>query len=349
MVMYERKDPQHQSPLREPNTDNQHGDVGRCFNRKNMNEIGIDGYTTPALAVSTATDSYTVAAANEVFQSYSDGDPTGESLIQVGDQWMSGIDGTGLRAAINDEQNEFVEFPGVDGRYLPQTVRESPTGCHLLFVRVPIQDPVPHPEAVAHVVSHDLRNPLDVAKAHLQASRDEQDDEHLEMVAQAHDRMEEIIQDVLTLARGENALSPSNGVDLGEVVADACAGVATNDLELVFDEPLPTVSTDRPRVERLVENLFRNTVDHAGDQSTVHVGPLHNDTGFYVADDGDGVPADRREAVFDPGFTTADSGAGLGLTIVRRIANAHGWSVQLTKSQYGGTRVEIWFGEGGAP
>ena len=203
-------------------------------------------------------------------------------------------------------------------------------------------DGVDDSEAVAHVVSHDLRNPLDVAAAHLELARDERDGEHLRRVAAAHERMEQIIRDVLTLARGKRAISPSEGVDLGAVVTDAWDSIAADDVEL-FVSGVPTATADRPRVERLVENLLRNAVDHAGPEPTIDAGGLSDDAGFYVADDGDGVPREVREAVFEPGYTESGDGTGLGLAIVRRIAAAHGWNVRLADSDTGGARVEVWF------
>ena len=205
-------------------------------------------------------------------------------------------------------------------------------------------DGVDDSEAVAHVVSHDLRNPLDVAAAHLELARDERDGEHLQRVAEAHERMEQIIRDVLTLARGERAISPSEGVDLGAVVTDAWESVAADDVELSVCD-VPTATADRPRVERLVENLLRNAVDHAGPAPTIRADGLADDAGFYVADDGDGVPSDIRETVFEPGYTESGDGTGLGLAIVRRIAAAHGWQVRLADSDAGGARVEVWFEE----
>ena len=91
-----------------------------------------------------------------------------------------------------------------------------------------------------------------------------------------------------------------------------------------------------------VENYRGETRDWRGsDEVTVRVGDLAD--GFYVADDGPGVPSDEREAVFDPGYTSTDRGAGLGLPIVARIAEAHGWTVTLGDSEAGGARVEVSF------
>jgi len=154
--------------------------------------------------------------------------------------------------------------------------------------------------------------------------------------------MEQIIRDVLTLARGERAIDASEGVDVGAVVETAWESVAADDVTVRVGD-VPTATADRPRVERLVENLLRNAVDHAGEAPTVEAGGLPDDAGFYVADDGDGVATDARDAVFEPGYTENGDGTGLGLAIVRRIAAAHGWDVRITESAAGGARVEVWF------
>jgi PAS domain S-box-containing protein len=72
---------------------------------------------------------------------------------------------------------------------------------------------------------------------------------------------------------------------------------------------------------------------------TVTVGELAD--GFYVADDGPGIPESERETVFEPGHTTLDDGTGFGLSIVKRIADAHGWAVSIRESDAGGARFEI--------
>jgi len=59
------------------------------------------------------------------------------------------------------------------------------------------------------VISHDLRNPLDVAKARLRAGQETGNEDHFDHVERAHDRMEQIIQDVLTLARGSESIDPT--------------------------------------------------------------------------------------------------------------------------------------------
>ncbi len=197
-------------------------------------------------------------------------------------------------------------------------------------------------ENIATVVSHDLRNPLDVAKAHLRAARERGDPEYFDQVAEAHDRMERIIDDVLTLARGDGTVSPSESVDVGSVARDAWSTVETGDATLDVASELPTVEADASRLRRLFENLFRNSVEHGTDDGRVHVrvGPMP-DGGFVVGDDGVGIAEADRDRVFDPGYSSSDRGAGLGLTIVERIAEAHGWCVSVPPEASEGARFEF--------
>jgi signal transduction histidine kinase len=74
---------------------------------------------------------------------------------------------------------------------------------------------------------------------------------------------------------------------------------------------------------------------------TVTVGDLADDAGFFVADDGPGIPPDERETVFEAGHSTAPDGTGFGLAIVDGIADAHGWTVRVTDSATGGARFEF--------
>ncbi|MEZ3143819.1 sensor histidine kinase [Halobaculum sp. MBLA0143] len=323
-------------------------------------EQGVAEYTEPAIAYREADDDgeAVVVDTNAAFEAVATGD--GGSLAGLLDDCLPDRDGEAVAGRlVAGDRTEPVAFHDPDASFLPRVVVRRDTVCHLLFVELePVADAgdtdgdepvaetdapaVGDSEAVAHVVSHDLRNPLDVAGAHLELARDEHDGTHLRRVAEAHERMEQIIRDVLTLARGERAIDASEGVDMGAVVETAWESVAADDVTVTVGD-VPTTTADRPRVERLVENLLRNAVDHAGDTPTVEAGGLPDDAGFYVADDGDGISATARDAVFEPGYTESGSGTGLGLAIVRRIAAAHGWTVKITDSETGGARVEVWF------
>lgn len=193
-------------------------------------------------------------------------------------------------------------------------------------------------DSFAGVVSHDLRNPIDVAKGYVEIMQTDDNTDHLDTVDDALTRMAEIIDDALALARlGPAAIEPSS-VSLAETVADAWDGVETGDATLDVRIPADTtVEADETHLRQLFENVYRNAVEHAGPEPTVTVGPLSD--GFYVEDDGPGVPPEHRADVFEMGYTTAEDGTGFGLSIVQRIAESHGW--QLSLADDGGARFEI--------
>ncbi|MFW6448724.1 MAG: histidine kinase N-terminal 7TM domain-containing protein [Halobacteriota archaeon] len=193
-------------------------------------------------------------------------------------------------------------------------------------------------ERFASVVSHDLRNPLTVAKGNLELASSTDDVEHLERAEQALDRMEALIDDLLSLAREGNRIDALEPVHLEHVVEASSHAVATR-AGAVQTEVDEVVLADAGRLQQLFENLFRNAVEHADPPVTIEVGPLPD--GFYVEDDGPGIPPDQRDSVFEVGYSTADGGTGFGLPIVSEIVEAHDWDLELHRGDTGGARFEI--------
>jgi len=190
----------------------------------------------------------------------------------------------------------------------------------------------------AGVVSHDLRNPLNLASIRLELAAEECDSPHLEDVAAAHDRMKRLIEDLLTFAHAGTEAIDDRTVDLQELLEECWERVECPDGTLV-SETEQTLQADRDRLGQLLENLFVNAVDHGGTGVTVRVGDCAE--GFYVEDDGPGIPEDERESVFDAGYSSTQEGTGFGLSIVEQVAEAHGWDVRATDGNAGGARFEI--------
>ncbi len=192
-------------------------------------------------------------------------------------------------------------------------------------------------EQFAGVVSHDLRNPLSVASGRVELTMEEYDSEHLEKADSALDRMEALIEDVLSLARAGNTATDLEPVGLAELASYCWGNVETGGATFVNDTDR-TVYADERRLKQVFENLFRNAVEHGGDV-TVTVGELED--GFYVEDDGPGIPEGERDDVFDTGHTANEDGTGLGLSIVEQVVDAHDWNVRITESSEGGARFEV--------
>jgi len=195
-------------------------------------------------------------------------------------------------------------------------------------------------ESFVNVVSHDLRNPLNVLGGSLELAQQTGDPEHFERGKRAHERMEELVEDLLALARQGEEIERLATVDVGRVADESWDTVATAEGRLDVETDL-TVRCHEGRLRQLLENLFRNATEHGGENVTVTVDKLPSEDGFYVADDGPGIPPDRRDRVFESGFSTAEDGTGFGLSIVDQIATAHDWNVRVAESDAGGARFEI--------
>jgi signal transduction histidine kinase len=202
----------------------------------------------------------------------------------------------------------------------------------------------------ASFISHDLRNPLDVAIGRTtvidELVDDPQVEEHLSEIRASHARMIRIIQDVLTLARQGQSIDEKLVVDLSNIATSAWSHVETADAALDISTDV-SIEADPDRLTQVFENLFRNSVEHGTADAealekpiTVTVGGLDEQSGFYVADDGDGIDGDLRGQVLEAGFSAAD-GTGLGLAIVSNIATAHGWDITVTESAAGGARFDF--------
>ncbi|SFP80993.1 His Kinase A (phospho-acceptor) domain-containing protein [Halolamina pelagica] len=199
-------------------------------------------------------------------------------------------------------------------------------------------------ERFASLVSHDLRNPLNVATGRFELLREEEgmaaDNPHAEAVDRALTRMDDLIEQILTLAREGNPVDQWDAVSLSSVASSCWKMVETNTAELRVADDLE-FKADPTRLQRLFENLFRNAVDHGGPDVTVTVGALPDQEGFYISDDGPGISESDRDSVFEPGYTTREEGTGFGLAIVDEMVGAHGWEIEVTESDVGGARFEI--------
>jgi len=190
------------------------------------------------------------------------------------------------------------------------------------------------------VVSHDLRNPLQVAEGRLDLLQEDCDSNHIDDIDHALDRMDSLIEDLLTLAQtGEEAMTRES-IQLSDFVETSWETLSTAEATLTV-ETQQTVEADREQLQHLLTNLFRNAIEHGGPAVTVTVGDTED--GFYVADDGVGLPDSAKETLFDAGYTTADDGTGFGLSIVKEVANRHNWTVTATNGARGGARFEISF------
>jgi len=208
-------------------------------------------------------------------------------------------------------------------------------------------------DAFASRVSHDLRSPITVARSYLKIARRADDPgETLSEIDTALTRAETLIEDILAIARGGQQ-PDRRPIELAGHAHQAWAAVSTAEASLTV-EGEATVSADTQQLLRLFENLFRNAVEHnstgdpvqsgdavedGGSAVTVRVGTT--DDGFYIADDGVGIPADEQASIFAEQVSHDAKGTGYGLAIVHDIVMAHDWAITVTDSENGGARFDI--------
>jgi len=193
-------------------------------------------------------------------------------------------------------------------------------------------------EDFANIVSHDLRNPLNVIQSRIELARRDPDDIHFDSMDDSVDRMETIIDDVLSMARQGQTVEETERIDLANLCRYAWRNVDAQEASLNVTTT-HIVDGDRARLLQVLENLFRNAIDHGREDVTIAVGDLAD--GFYIEDDGPGIPEEKREAVFEKGYTTAKDGTGFGLSIVQTAIEAHGWEISVGEGINGGARFEI--------
>ena len=210
-------------------------------------------------------------------------------------------------------------------------------------------------ESFASMLAHELRNPVTIGEIYSQQLPDDADSEAVDYVTDAFDRIEAMIDVMLVLTKGREAVDECAPVDLAAAAREAWAEVDAPDASLDLDVDR-TIHADETYVRHLFRNLFENAVEHgstsnrpADDDAVEHGGSDvavalgDTPTGFYVADDGVGIPAEDRDAVFEAGFTTAsdNGGTGLGLAFVGALADVYDWNVAVTESEAGGARFEF--------
>ena len=194
-------------------------------------------------------------------------------------------------------------------------------------------------QGLFRVVAHELRNPLQIAALSLEAARAEGDAAAFERLEDALGTMERVVDTTVDMAI-DGGVDELEEVDVHEVAVTAWRDVRQSPAELTIVEPV-TVEADPDQLERLLSNLLRNAIDHAGPEVSVRIGCLDDGRGFYVEDDGPGVDPADRESIFEWGYSTHGDGLGVGLPFVKEIAEAHGWEVTVTSRNGGGARFEV--------
>jgi signal transduction histidine kinase len=194
--------------------------------------------------------------------------------------------------------------------------------------------------------SHELRSPLASMRAQLETGTWPGNADGVKAEAT---RLAHIVDDMMDLAKAEEAAPPSNETDLDEVVVEEVAAIAPNS-EITIDTTgvnAARVVGDQQALGRMIRNLVENATRHASSRVDVSLTNVDGLVTLTVDDDGEGIAEDDRERVFER-FTRTDSsrsrhtgGVGLGLAVVRATAQRHGGDARCETAPSGGARLVV--------
>ena len=193
-------------------------------------------------------------------------------------------------------------------------------------------------EGFGNILSHDLGNILQIAQGRLELAREVDDSEHIETVDESIERAKGMLDELTTAMQAGSVVEEVSTVEVSEVFDRAWQSQATADATKEIEEEIQ-VRADEMALQRMFENLVRNAFEHGENTATVRLGSLVD--GFYVEDDGPGIPTDERPKVFEPGYTTKADGTGTGLVSIHQIALAHGWKPTIGEGAEGGARFKF--------
>jgi PAS domain S-box-containing protein len=232
--------------------------------------------------------------------------------------------------------------PPADGREPKRMIAMLRDVSDRVRHRQELEEKIERLDRFASIVSHDLKTPLTVIEGHAKLARETGDAEHFDAIEGAVDRMDEMLTELLQLTREGDLVGERTEIDLERLARDVWNDCELDPATLEVESSM-NVRADRDRLRELLANLFENAHAHGGSSVTVRVGPLETagEAGFYVEDDGPGIPPDERGTVLEWGHTTTEDGTGFGLAIVDEIVDAHGWEIRVDDAETGGARFEI--------
>ena len=218
-----------------------------------------------------------------------------------------------------------------------------------------LQDRIERDARFAADVSHELRSPLTTLSASVsvlvarRAELSARSQEALDLLDGDLERFRRLVDDLLDMARAESEeiLAHAEPLRMSQLVLNLLSAARYSAVEASFegDALVAVVTGDKRRLEQALRNLLDNAQRHGGGATRIVANADAAHVTVAVDDDGPGIPAEEREAVFER-FTRgrsvargAQSGSGLGLALVRRYVTAHGGRVWAAESPTGGARL----------
>lgn len=184
------------------------------------------------------------------------------------------------------------------------------------------------------VLAHDMQNPLQTVRGRLELAIETGNPEHVESAIPSLERAEQLVDDVAGMLKSGKVVGDREEVDLGRVARNVWESLDRYSEDYTIKvEDSPVVMANRGAVRRMFDNVLGNSIEHGETPIKVQIGGLED--GFYIEDNGPGIPEKNREKVFKQGFSTKESsdGTGIGMASVRQIVLAHDWQIDIEDAQ----------------
>ncbi|MEZ4409840.1 MAG: ATP-binding protein [Polyangiales bacterium] len=193
------------------------------------------------------------------------------------------------------------------------------------------------------VIAHEIRNPLAAMKGHAQLLAESLDDDSPERaqadrIANASTRLEHLVRDLLDFVREGPIVR--RACDVGALVREVADELSLT-VELHGASRVPRLMLDARRLRLALSNLLQNAAQAGAQTVTVTLVHQGGMLSVEVGDDGGGLAPEDVESVFEPFVTRRTRGVGLGLAVVRRVAQIHGGSVSAGNRPGGGAQFTM--------
>ncbi len=180
-----------------------------------------------------------------------------------------------------------------------------------------------------HAMAHDLRGSLHKIQSYAELMKDDDDPSLIEKISQISGAVGILLDRSVVLADAGLVIEKTDNVELDALVVEVADTVVPKNIKLIKTK-LPEVMGDAQKISQVFTNLISNAVEHGAPKCIeVKCEKSENGLSVLISNDGTPIPEDSRDKVFKRGYSTKKRGSGLGLSIVRKIVEAHGWEISL--------------------
>ncbi|MGY5858202.1 MAG: PAS domain S-box protein, partial [Candidatus Thorarchaeota archaeon] len=192
----------------------------------------------------------------------------------------------------------------------------------------------------AHSMAHDLRSSIHVIVGLADLHKEDRKDKHLTDIIGIAGKMDSILSKSVELAEAGIVIGERTLVNLEELFREVAITSIPDEIKVNIGG-LPLLSCDRAKMVQVIQNLMQNAHEH-GKATTISVSSkIEEDTfSISVSNDGVPIPEEYRDKFFEHGFSTKAKG-GLGLSIIQRIVEAHGWKISLQSIEPATLQIDI--------